>query len=102
MSQAARILVRPESAPRQAGFHYELSAPAGEEHHAGWLLEDLRDDGMAHGIRRDACVVRSELHAAGGDCGLAQSADFLLEEAGVAEKSAALIAVRFRIIICYA
>ena len=41
---------------RRARFDRELSRHGGENHYSGRILENLRDDRMAHGLRRDARV----------------------------------------------
>ena len=44
-----------------------LAGHAGEDHHPGRLLEDLRDDRLAHGLRRDADVAGGRGEQADGE-----------------------------------
>ena len=45
----AHLLRRSRRSPSRT-----LPGHAGEDHHPGWILEDLRHDRLAHGLRRDA------------------------------------------------
>ena len=71
-----------------AAVDQHAAGHAGENDYSGWLFEDLRDDGLAHGLRRDADVaggsgeqadgefelVHREFHAAGGNRGAERAA----------------------------
>ncbi len=48
-------------------FHRDSSRYARKDHHPGWVLEDLRHDGLADGLRRDASVVGGGDHQADGE-----------------------------------
>ena len=50
------------------GLDHRVPRHAGKDHHPGRLLEDLRDDRMAHGLRRDAGVA--------GGCGQQADGEF--------------------------
>ena len=50
-----------------AGLHRELPGHARKDHHPGRLFEDLRDDRLAHGLRRDAGVAGGRGEQADGE-----------------------------------
>ena len=85
-----RDLQPPALRRRAALLHHVGARNAGAHHPARWLLEDLRHDRMAHGLRRDACgpgrahdapddefeLLHGELHAGRRDRGNPRRSDF--------------------------
>ena len=50
-----------------AAIHQHAAGHAGKDHHSGRIFEDLRDDRLAHGLRRDADVAGGPGEQADGE-----------------------------------